>query len=238
MGAYMAEHPEYKTLKEVIEAFALWEQEKKAHSFGYTLFETAQHIVGTDPDEIYGIFLQTGILSECLTDDFRRLVIRYHARGVSTTTAIEAILSETTYQHITPFFFFKFRDVCGYDNIKRYLVSRVSYLKPSHPRFPHNKFGEFWAEERAAYVDTIKEIPLTQPQERLQKLSEHYTELETLYREADRATDKERYHKCMMRTLAGIELMTRAPVHKSLPRADTNVIEVDAQPTPIEVKNE
>ena len=37
---------------------------------------------------------------------------------------------------------------------------RVSYLKPSDPRWPDKKYGEYWAHERQAYLNTINDIPL------------------------------------------------------------------------------
>ncbi|MYF99901.1 hypothetical protein F4212_12350 [Candidatus Poribacteria bacterium] len=216
----------YNTITEVFEAFPLWESEGKAYEFASALWETAKPIVQRISErdlseselvEETGLALyRDGVFTKCLTDNLRRLVVRYHARGITTTNAVEAILLDDTYRKITPFYFFRYADICGFNKIKAFLVGRLSYLKPSHPRWPEKKFGALWCEERQNYIDTIKEIPLTQPQERLQKLSEHYADLESLYKNAESASDKERYHKCMMRTLAGIELMTRDPATKSL----------------------
>ena len=128
---------------------------------------------------------------------------------------------------ITPFWLLKYRYACGVENIKNFLVSRLSYLKPSHPRWPEKKFGAFWRAERAAYVDVIKDIPLTQPQEQLSRLSEHYTDLEMQYQNAERATDKERFHKCMVRTIAAIHQLTRDPCLTS----QQQPVSVGAEPT-------
>ena len=70
-------------------------------------------------------------------------------------------------------------------------------------------------------MDKIKDIPLTHPLEQLTKLSEHYQELEMLFHTADNAKDKEILHKCMMRTLASIHLITRDPSVKIMPDAVT-----------------
>ena len=217
----MSDTVEYETLDGVHDALVSWESEGKAYEFGDALWKTAEKCVRSEPkSEYYGkqkrataVFLvlrREGSLRRCLTDDFRRLVIRYHARGLSTTAAIEAILSDDSMSGVTPFWVFKHSGVCGYKNIKDFLVSRVSYLKPSHPRFP-KKFSDYWRSERADYVDTIKEIPLSHPIEQLSKLSEHYTELEMAYESAQSAMDKERFHKCMLRTMAAIHLITRDP---------------------------
>ena len=254
----MSKEQVYKTLSEVHEAFPLWEREGEALSFALALWYKATHLV-TEASEVKlrekeladAVFQKLySSLRKCLTDDLRRLLIRYHARGIGTTAAVEAILTDDAYENITPFYTFRYSNVCGFKNIKDYLVGRLSYLKPSHPRFP-KKFSDLWQEERQNYMDAIKEIPLTAPGERLQKLSEHYFELESLFEKSERATDKERYHKCMMRTLAGIELMTREPVHKSLPTQlveekrspalptpeTDNVIDVEVEPT-VAVRNE
>ena len=222
---------EYETLDEVHEAYVNWESEGKAGEFAWALWQTAEKCVHAKSKEdlsnkelVNKVFQELeygGSLTKCLTDDFRRLVIRYHARGLSTTNTIESILNDESVKHVTPFWVFGQSVVCGYQNIKSFLVSRLSYLKPSHPRWPQKKFGDFWRSERAGYVDRIKDIPLTQPVEQLNKLSEHYADLETQYENANKATDKERFHKCMLRTLAAIHLISRDPSIKSQSHALT-----------------
>lgn len=217
----MSDKYKYKTLDDAHKAFVCWESDGKAYDFGIALWKTAEHVVSESKGEIYSkerlvkeVFMtlrQAGSLTKCFTDDFRRLVIRYHARGLSTTATIQTILRDDSMQDITPFWVLKHNGVCGEMNIKDFLVSRLSYLKPSHPRWPEKKFGEFWHAERAEYVNLIKDIPLTQPQEQLNRLSEHYADLETQYQNAERATDKERFHKCMIRTIAAIHQLAQDP---------------------------
>lgn len=227
----------YQTLAEVHEAFSQWELNGQAYNFAFNLWKTAEYLVYktstahlTDEYLVGSTLYHSGSLTKCLTDDFRRLIVRYHARGVSTTTAIESILLDDTYANITPFYLLRHDNVCGYENIKDFLVGRLSYLKPSHPRWPEKKYGDLWREERSAFVDTIGDIPLTQPVEQLQELSEHYIELKGLYRRARSAADKERYHKCMMRSLAGIHQLTQVPVYKSLSKPQTHEKEPGALP--------
>ena len=224
----MENQVEYETLDEVYEAYVSWESERKALEFSYALWKTAEKCVRAESktdlyskenlvNAVFQKLKYDGSLAQCLTDDFRRLVIRYHARGISTTNTIESILLDDSLEHVTPFCLLCYQDVCGYQNIKIFLVSRVSYLKPSHPRWPEKKYGDFWRSERATYVDRIKDISLTQPIEQLEKLSEHYTQLKWEYENAKKATDKERFHKCMMRTLAAIHQISRDPSIKSQP---------------------
>ena len=241
----MENQVEFETLDQVHEAYVNWESENNAYYFGGMLWQTAEKCVRAESKTEFGI-LDTnklenaiykklhynGSLTRCLTDDFRKVVIRYHARGVSTTKTIELILSDESMENVTPFWVLKHSGICGYENIKGFLVSRVSYLKPSHPRWPEKKYGDFWRSERAAYVDRIKDIPLTHPFEQLEKLSEHYTQLEKEYENAKKATDKERFHKCMMRTLAAIYMITRDPSVKSQQQMLTQANQTAALPQP------
>ena len=237
---------EYETLDEVHEAYVNWESAGKAFEFGRALWQTAEKSIpdesrtgfpGDLANEVFEFLRSAGSLAKCLTDDFRRLVIRYHAQGLPTTNAIEWILLDESMEHVTPFWVLRHSDVCRYENIKSFLVSRVSYLKPTHPRWPEKKFGDFWGSERAGYVDQIKNIPLTHPAEQLQKLSEHYADLETEYENAKRATDKERFHKCILRTLAAIYQISRDPSIKSQSHALTQENRTSAlqQPKPEDI---
>lgn len=242
----MSEAVEYKTLDEVHKAFVSWESDGKSHAFGIALWETAERCVREAADidydsrfdkealqdAIFSELHRQGSLRRCMTDGLRKLVIRFHARGLSTSQTIEAILYDDTMAAVTPFWVFKYSEVCGYTNIQHFLVSRLSYLKPSHPRFP-NKFRDYWQSEREAYVDRIKDIPLSQPIEQLLRLSEHYTELETAYQSAESAVDKERYHKCMVRTMGAIHLITRDPSIKSPRQTNKTISESSPQALPI-----
>ena len=133
---------------------------------------------------------------------------------------------------ITPFHFLKHSNVCGYENIMEYLVSRLSYLKPSHPRWSEKKYGDFWKKERSEYVDQIKDIPLTHPLEQLTELSEHYQSLKALYEKTTDIKDKERLHKCMMQTHTHIYLISRDPSLNAIPTELTQERKTQALPKP------
>ena len=142
-------------------------------------------------------------------------MIRYHARGYTTTKAIQLILNDEALMSVTPFCALA-RLGCGYKNVKNFPVGRMSYLKPSHPRFPHKKFGAYWESKRAEYVDSIKNIPLSYPNEQLEQLSEHYFTLKDEYERAGSIEDRERIHKCMMQAMHAIHVITR---NVSIPEA-------------------
>lgn len=211
-----------KKLFEIKEKYPDWEENEKAWDFGMDVWIATEDYISSKQDikilsqddlasQVFSELKDISLLKHFLTDDLRRLVIRYHARNKSTTDAVLSILRDERMKPITPFYLFKHSNVCGFENIKSFLVARLGYLKPSDVRWPEKKYGKYWCEARAEFVDNIQNIPLSQPEEQLQKLSEHYQELENAYREADKATDKERFHKCMLRTMAAIHLITRDP---------------------------
>lgn len=241
MSDALKKQDEFSTLPQVHEAFVGWESEKQVEEFGMALWGTAKNLVRAESeykessegfvDAVFLKLYRNGSLTACLTDGFRRLIVRYHAQNMRTVDAVEAILLDETYRQITPFYLFRHSNVCGFQNIKDFLVGRLGYLKQPHPRFP-KKYADLYREERKNYIDSIQDIPLVQPVERVQKLSEHYEELEVLFRNAESPSEKERYHKCMMRTLAGIDLMTREPAHKAMPEQLTTEKQSPALPKP------
>lgn len=259
MSDTLEKQGEFLTLAAVHDAFPCWESDKQVLEFGLALWQTAIEVVRAElkdeeesealADAVFQALKDYGSLKKCLTDSLRCLIVRYHARGMSTVDAVEAIILDEAHENITPFYLFKHSNVCGRKNIKDFLVQRLGYLKPPHPRFP-KKYAHLYREERQEYLDAIQDIPLVKPEERVQKLSQHYEELEVLFNNAERATDKERYHKCMMRTLAGIDLMTREPAHKVIPEQLTtekrspalsepeqsDVIDVAAEVVPVKEK--
>lgn len=204
--------------------FPNWEADHKAYQFGHALWQATEAYIQTQyenkedydylskeelADKVFRELEGVGMLKYFLTDNLRKLIIKYHARNQSTTAAVLAILRDERYEKMTPFYLFKYANVCGFENIKKFLVARLSYLKPGNVHFPKKKYGDFWKEARQEYLENLKEIPLTSVEEQLQSLSEHYQDLETEFKDAQGTTDKERFHKCMMRTMAAIHLITR-----------------------------
>lgn len=237
----MAEEKEYQTLQEVIDAHLEWEQKQEARTFAYDLWKTAEKTImekNTEAREygterlalaVFSELRRVRALSICLTDTLRENVVRRHARGMSTTEIVKDILDNDQWEQITPFFVFKFSNVCGYETIKNFLVSRLGYLKKSHPRFPHKKYGEVWTQERQQFIETLQDIPLATPAEQLHELTQQYQKLKVLFDDAGDAKDRERYHNCMMKTLAAIHLIGRDNAH--MPHAITQEKNTKALPT-------
>lgn len=226
----MADKTVYKDLDEVIEVYRGWESEGTAYKFANSLWQTAEHrleaVMGMEAyeiltqaegaDKVFALLKGNKVMTHCLTDTVRQQVIRYHARGYSTTEGVYAFLSDEQMKTVSPFWLFKYADVCGAKNVCDFLVSRTSYLKPTHPRWPQKKFGGFWQTERAAYVETLKDIVLTHPTEQVKELTEHYADLKRLYQDAKSYVDKVRIHECMMRTMAALHVLTRDPSFQSV----------------------
>ncbi len=194
-----------------------WEINKGAFKYGQQLWEATLQCIEnrdtnddeTNANQTFHILSATGSLSKCLTDNFRKIVISYHARGLTTTQAIDQILYDEDLRYDTPFHVFKFANVCGYDNIKKFLLQRISYLKPTDPRWPHKKFGEYWKKERQEYLEAIEDMPFSNTKEQIASLYEHYTALNTHLNSAKEAIDIERLHRCKLQTIAAINILTR-----------------------------
>ena len=193
-----------------------WETKGTAFDYAQDLWDAAhqciEHKDTADNTELakqtHDILHSTGSLAKCLTDNFRKLVILHHVRGLTTSRTIDFILPDETLRDVTPFHVFKFANVCGYDNIKNFLLMRVSYLKPTDPRWPDKKYGAYWEQERRAYLDTINDIPLTHIKEQINALFEHYQTLETHFRTAFESKEIERLHKAKLQTIAAINILT------------------------------
>lgn len=185
-------------------------------------------------DKVFDELKRIGLLKYFLTDKFRKLVIRYHVRNKSTTAAVVSILNREDMEKITPFYLFRHANVCGYENIKKFLVARLSYLKPTNERWPRKKYGAYWEEARQEYVDSIGDTPLSHRNEQIQELTEHYQQLKEMFESTECVYEKERLHRCMMRVMAGIHQLTKDPIVDAdttpeLTEEDTKVL-----PTPNE----
>lgn len=206
-----------KAFNKVHEQNKDWETKGNAFFYAQQLWGEALHCIGdtkdTDPNTLakqtYDMLHQTGCLAKCLTDNFRRLVISHHARGLTTSQTINLILPDEMLKDITPFHVFKFANVCGYDNIKNFLLMRISYLKPTDPRWPHKKYGEYWKKERQQYREAISDMPLIDIKEQIAGLSEHYAMINTRINESFETIDFERLHRCKLQTIAAINILSQ-----------------------------
>lgn len=248
------EYDEYKDkLFELREKYPDWEENEKAWDYGREIWSVADKyveatyrddiiskdkkvkegdgIISRDEkaDKVFDELQRIGLLKFFLTDNFRKRVIRYHVRNKSTTAAVVSILNREDMKKITPFYLFKYENVCGYENIKKFLVARLSYLKPSNERWPRKKYGAYWEEARQEYVDSIGDTPLSHGNEQFQELSELYQHLKDAFESTDNVSEKERLSVCMMRVMAGIHQMTKDPIvdaatTQELTEEDTKVL--------------
>lgn len=207
-----------QTLEKIHEENKNWETNETAYAYAHELWQAANNFIQDKENKhkselaraTYDFLRCTGCLSKCLTDNFRRLVITYHARGIPTVQAVQTILRDEALANLTPFHLFQHENVCGFHNMKDYLTMRLSYLKPTDPRWPHKKYGEHWKKERQLYLKTIMDIPYTTIPEQIAALTDHYETLHTHATEVIDFSDLEKIHKCKLQTIAAINILTRA----------------------------
>ena len=161
----------------------------------------------------YQTLLQSGLLTSCMTDSFRELVIRHHARGVSTTKALEHILTNVDEVYETPFAVLKYANVCGFENIKGYLQPRVNYLRPGSAKWPA-KYQGLWDAEREQYLGELVTVPMTDTTEQVVQLAEHAAFLKERLDQAREASDIAALSRAYLQTLSGLHQLTRDPSYQ------------------------
>ena len=103
-----------------------------------------------------------------ISDEHREAIVRYHARGFSTTEAVTTlILEDSTMKRLAQ------RDAIGKKKLKELLIPRLAYLKPGSTRWPEKKYGAVWREERQLYTQEISNTPFSTPAERIALLAKH-----------------------------------------------------------------
>ena len=113
------------------------------------------------------------------TPELRERAVRLHARGNSTVNVIKAH-SITQPVKRTSVFYYLNQYPTADKRIIDWLTPRLAYLKLGSSSFP-KKYMEMWQEERAAYLDEIKEMPLTETVEQVQALSDLYSRLDDAF---------------------------------------------------------
>ena len=126
-----------------------------------------------DPDLIsaFRAFINyelTGYLSHFITDSHRKFIVQCHARGISTTEAVTALIEEDeTMSRLAE------ADAIGWKDLKRVLVSGFSNLKPGTARWPEKKYGTAWREALEAHRQEMSNVRLTSKAEQIALLVEH-----------------------------------------------------------------
>lgn len=107
-------------------------------------------------------------ISHFISDAHRKFIVRCHARGLSTSEAVGALLQEDkTMSRLAQL------DVMGPTKLRRALIPRLAYLKPGTARWPERKYGAIWREAREQHKHDIRDIPLTSPSEQIALLAKH-----------------------------------------------------------------
>ena len=142
------------------------------------------HLMGKHlADEIKKIIRQelAAYVSTFISDAHRELVVRAHARGLSTADAVrELILEDRTMNRLAR------EDAVGVADVRTILIHRLSYLKPGSARWPEAKYGAVWREAREEYRRQVRDIPFTSQVEQVALLAKNAERI-------SRALDKEEH---------------------------------------------
>ena len=103
-----------------------------------------------------------------ISDAHRELVVRAHARGLSTADAVrEMILGDRTMNRLAQ------EDALGVEDLRAILIHRLSYLKLGTARWPEAKYGSVWREAREQYRQQMSDIPFTSQVEQVALLAKN-----------------------------------------------------------------
>ena len=110
----------------------------------------------------------TACLSHFLSDEHRKTIVCYHARGFPTSNAVVALIAEDD-----TLCRFAQEDALGRQELIDILIPRFAYLKPGNPRWPERKYGKLWREEREEYRQEVMDIPFVSPIEQIALLAQN-----------------------------------------------------------------
>ncbi len=146
----------------------------------------------------------TEVIAGFISDEHRKAIVRYHARGLSTTEAVATLLAENSIMKRLAQ-----RDAIGEPQLKDLLVSRLAYLKPGTARWPEKKYGAVWAEERQQYLQEINNTPFSTPAERIALLTKHAARLNhTLDNKEHSVNDLQSLTQSLTKTLENLEKLS------------------------------
>lgn len=163
-----------ETLFETLSGFDL------AHAIIERVHQFAVTALGKDVDSDFGEMAAEEIIkvqdvirkalepyiSYFILDEHRKFVVRAHARGSSTSEAVEELMSTDEAIHRLAG-----EDAMGFRGLTKELVIRMAYLKPGTARWPQKKYGAVWREAREEHIQAISDIPLTTTVEHIKVLS-------------------------------------------------------------------
>ncbi len=156
--------------RELVDAFIARIQRDAAERVNLSDDADFQAITVDDLDYIRNL-VRDGLqqfISFFIHDEHREFVVRCHARGISTTQAVTALINEDEAMKRLAY-----EDALGPKLLRDVLVRRMSYLKPGSTRWPEAKYGAIWSEERDAHKQMVRDMPLTSPVEQAALLVKH-----------------------------------------------------------------
>ena len=162
----------FKTLEgdELLAAVIARVQRYAVKASGKTVDRDFSRLDSYDADEIKEHIREKLMLCilDFISDEHREFVVRRHARGLSTSDAVSAlIVADKTMNRLAQ------GDAVGLDAVKKILTHRLAYLKPGSARWPEKKYGSAWREEREQHRQVISDIPFTSPVEQVALLAKH-----------------------------------------------------------------
>ena len=103
---------------------------------------------------------------------FRESIVEYHSHGLTTSDAITYLIENND-----TLFRLAQNDAIGMQKMRRFLIPRVSYLKPGHPLWPESKYGDLWRHGRYYKKCVINDLPFTNANEQVGVLINHIARL-------------------------------------------------------------
>ncbi len=167
------------------------------------------NLEGVDLDTIKGMRIEirqelTKVIARFISDEHREVIVRHHARGLSTAEAVETLINENSVMKRLAQ-----RDAIGEKKLKELLVSRLSYLKPGTARWPKKKYGAVWREEREQYIQEISNTPFSTPAERIALLANHAERVNhTLKNKQHSVNDLQALTASLTQTLESLEKLS------------------------------
>ena len=146
------------------------------------------------------------VIAQFISDEHREVIVRYHARGLSTAEAASALIHEDSIMKRLAE-----RDAIGEKKLKELLISRLAYLKPGTARWPKKKYGAIWREERQQYIEEINNTPFSTPAERIALLANHAERVNrALNNKEHSVNDLQSLTQTLTKTLESLEKLSPA----------------------------
>ena len=167
----------------------------------------------------------TEVIARFITDEHRQAIVRYHARGLSTTEAVATLINENSVMSrlAQP-------DALGEQKLKELLIPRLAYLKPGTTRWPEKKYGTVWREERQLYTQEISNTSFSTPAERIALLAKHAARVNhTLNNKEHSVNDLQSLTQSLTKTLESLEKLS--PTDQ---QASVNVLSAPQLPSILE----